>query len=131
MTVTTSERAYEVLAELVYSMNDVLGALLASPDGRPVAADLPPTIGEKPTAAFVASAFGLGARIVELVGPAPVNELMVSSDSGTVVVYSVMGKGALIVLTRPSVNLALLNRKARAATLLLVPALEDGKGLHT
>lgn len=124
MTLTAAERAYEILAELVYSMNHVTGALLASPDGRPIAADLPPSVGEKPTAAFVASAFGLGQRIVELVGTESVNELTFSSDSGSVLVYSVEARGALIVLCKPSVNLALLNRKARAAAELLTPALE-------
>ncbi len=119
------ERAQETLAEFVYSMNDVTGALLASLDGRPIVSDLAQHQGENQVAAIVASSFGLGQRMVELLGPSRVDEIVVRSESGLVIVYAAGNEGALVVLTRPSVNLGLLHLRARDVASLLKGATDS------
>lgn len=88
------------------------GALIASLDGHPVAAVLPD---HEPgsTAAVVAASLGLGERLSDLTGEEPLQEIVVRSGSGYVVIYSVGRRGVLTVLARRSVNLALLHLRAR------------------
>jgi predicted regulator of Ras-like GTPase activity (Roadblock/LC7/MglB family) len=122
------KQAEQLLDELCTSIDFVNGALLASLDGNPLAAKL---IDHEPrsTAAIVASSKGLGDRLAELAGASGLEEIVVRSGSGYVVIYTVEGKGALTVLTRPAVNLALLHLKARDATVELGKAI-DAMQIH-
>ena len=78
------------------------------------------------TAAIVASSLGLGQRLSDLVGPQPLEELVVRSKGGYVVIYSIGDRGAVIVLAEPAVNLAMLHLRAKDVTKELEAAIGDG-----
>ncbi len=107
-----SQELNSLVAKLATGVPNVRGALLASPDGHPIASALTDH-DPRSTAAIIASSRGLGDRLVELAGTGELDEIVVRSSSGYVVIYSVGGHGALTVLARPSINLALLHLKAR------------------
>jgi predicted regulator of Ras-like GTPase activity (Roadblock/LC7/MglB family) len=106
--------AHAVLRTLVDGLPGVRGALVASVDGRPVAAVLP-SHDPSSTAAIVAASLGLGGRLADLAGDGSLQEIVVRSGSGYVVIYAVADRGVLTVLTASSVNLALLHLRARDA----------------
>ena len=104
--------AGRILRSLAESMPGVRGALVASVDGRPIAAALPEHEANS-TAAIVAASLGLGSRLADLTGEGPLQEIVVRSGAGYVVIYAVGDRGVLTVLTTASVNLALLHLRAR------------------
>ena len=102
----------EILDGLLDSVPGLRGALVASVDGRAVAArldDLDPSS----TAAIVASSCALGERLADLAGEGGMEEIVVRAVDGYVVIYSVADWAVLTVLTRPSANLARLHLAAR------------------
>lgn len=104
--------AEHVLGDLVRSIRGVRGALLASVDGRPIASALPDH-DISSTAAIIASSRGLGERLAELSGEAALQEIVVRSTAGYVVIYTAGPRGVLTVLTDSATNLALLHLRAR------------------
>lgn len=105
-------RAQARLADLVASTKGVRGALLATVDGHPVAAVLPEhPIGS--TAAIIASSRGLGERLADLSGEGRLEEIVVRSSAGYVVIYAAGARGVLTVLTVSAANLAMLHLRAR------------------
>ncbi|QXC59684.1 roadblock/LC7 domain-containing protein [Aquihabitans sp. G128] len=109
---TTGHPAEAVLAALLHRVTGVRGALVASVDGRPVASVLP-SHDPGSTAAIVAASLGLGARLADLAGEGRLQEIVVRSASGYVVIYAVGERGVLTVLTNAAANLALLHLEAR------------------
>ena len=107
-----ANQAVRAIEELATAIPHISGCLLASPDGRSLASALPGH-DRRSTAAIVASSRGLGERLADLAGTGVLNEIVVRSSSGYVIVYSVSTKGALTVLAKPSVNLALVHLRAR------------------
>ena len=114
--------AMAALRSLVDSLPGVRGALVASVDGRPVAAVLPEHDAAS-TAAIVAASLGLGTRLADLAGDGTLQEIVVRSGSGYVVIYAVAERGVLTVLTTAAVNLALLHLRARDTRAALVEPL--------
>jgi len=114
MTTTSTAAVEAVLAGLLEQVSGVRGALVASVDGRPVAAILPDH-DPGSTAAIVAASLGLGARLADLAGEGRLQEIVVRSGSGYVVIYAVGERGVLVVLTNASANLARLHLEARQA----------------
>lgn len=106
--------AQGILRSLVDGLPGVRGALVASVDGRPVASVLPQH-DPSSTAAIVAASLGLGSRLADLAGDGSLQEIVVRSGSGYVVIYAVAERGVLTVLTSASANLALLHLRARDA----------------
>jgi hypothetical protein len=118
-------RAGAQLNRLVASMSGIRGALLASVDGRPVASVLRDRDAGS-TAAIVASSRGLGERLAELTGDGALQEIVVRSEGGYVVIYTAGDRGVLTVLTDRSVNLAMVHLRAReAAQELSLNTLQD------
>lgn len=111
---TSDPTAERILRSLVDGLPGIRGALVASVDGRPVAAALPQHEAAS-TAAIVAASLGLGSRLADLTGEGALQEIVVRSGSGYVVIYAVAERGVLTVLTTASVNLALLHLRAREA----------------
>lgn len=104
--------AQAMLDDLVASMRGLRGALLATVDGRPVAS----VLRDHPagsTAAIIASSRGLGERLAELSGEGRLEEIVVRSTAGYVVIYSAGERGVLTVLTVSAANLAMLHLRAR------------------
>ncbi len=123
-TTTARERAARAVETLSTSIPNIYGCLLASPDGRSLASALPDH-DPRSTAAIVASSKGLGERLAELSGTGLLEEIVVRSSSGYVIIYSVSNKGALTVLARPSVNVALVHLRARDTIDELVQLIDD------
>lgn len=124
MTAEQAQRkADSVLSKLATAVPHVKGALLASPDGRALAwilTDQEP----RSTAAIVASSRGLGQRLAELAGTSDLDEIVVRSSAGYVVIYSLGAQGAVTVLAEPSVNLAMLHLRARDTVKELGPVID-------
>ena len=118
-------RAHDRLQTLVTSMRGLRGALLATVDGHPVAAVLPDHPAGS-TAAIVASSRGLGERLAELSGEGQLQEIVVRSSAGYVVIYSAGRRGVLTVLTESAANLAMLHLRARDVAEELGRLLDDG-----
>jgi uncharacterized protein len=112
--------ASRLLDDFSRSVAGIRGVLLASVDGHPIAAVLP-SHDERSTAAIVAASLGLGSRLADLSGEGALEEIVVRSASGYVVVYAVGTLGVLTVLTVQSANLALLHLRARDT----IPVLDD------
>lgn len=104
----------EVLARLRASQPEVRGAVLATSDGQVVASALGARLaGSAPsTAAMVAALLGIAHRVVGLVGDDDLDEVVLRTASGTVVVRRV-GEQLLTVLTDDQVNLARLQLELR------------------
>lgn len=111
---TPDARPQRVLHALLDQVAGLRGALVATVDGRPVASILPDRDAGS-TAAIIAASLGLGSRLSELTGEGRLQEIVVRSGSGYVVVYAVGERGVLTVLTTPAANLALLHLEARQA----------------
>ncbi len=118
-------RARALLDRLLHDVAGLRGALVASVDGLPVAAVLPHHDAGS-TAAIVAASLGLGSRLADLAGEGRLQEIVVRSASGYVVVYAVGDRGVLTVLTTASANLALLHLQARQACTDLATVLDLG-----
>lgn len=108
-------RADQLLSQLVSGTRAVRGALLASVDGRPLAASLTEHHPGS-TAAIVASSHALGERLAELSGAGVMQEIVVRSTTGYVAIYAAPPHGVLTVLSDSSVNLAMLHLRARDLT---------------
>lgn len=115
------------LARLRAEVPGVRGAIVATVDGRPHAAALPEH-DEEATAAIVAASLGLGRRLAELTGDGEVQEIVVRSGGGHVVIYAVGARGVLTVLCGPGVNLARLHLAARQVVGELAPSLSGAEG---
>ena len=115
------------LADLVDEVGGVRGAVLASLDGRPLGAVLHGSDAGA-AAAIVASSRGLGERLAELTGDGDLEEIVVRSTTGYVVLYTAGPAAVLTVLTDSSANLALLNLKAREVAAALGDAMRGDRG---
>lgn len=125
-----ADLAHAELLRLRDTVGGVRGALVASVDGRPFAAVLPEH-DEDATAAIVAASLGLGRRLADLSGEGEMQEIVVRSQSGYVVIYAVGTRGVLTVLTTRSANLALLHLTARDVATALAQPLAAALALPT
>ena len=128
-TANTEIDAHTALANLYAGVPLLRGSLVASVDGRVLIADLDESR-QGSTAAVVASSFALGAKLADVIGSADVDEMTVTTNDGTVSLYSIGERGVLAVMTMPDANLGLLHIHAREATdslESLMPALIAGK----
>ena len=93
---------------------NLVGVLVASADGRPLAGDVPGR-DAKATAAMSAALLGLGQRVGQELGSAPLEEATVRTGDGLVAVFSAGRAAAVVALAPTGVNLGLLNHFGRAA----------------
>ncbi len=122
---TAPDEALKILRGLLADVAGLRGALLGRVDGRPIASILPDH-DEGATAAIVAASIGLGARLADLTGEGALQEIVVRSASGYVVLYSVGDRGVLTVLTAATANLARLHLEARHVCTALADAVGRG-----
>lgn len=115
------------LERLQVAVAGIRGVLVASVDGRPLAAVLPQH-DQDSTAAIVAASLALSHRLADLTGHGDLQELVVRSASGYVVVYALGDRGVLTVLTTRSSNLALVHLKAREAVGELAHTIDEAVG---
>ena len=120
--------ASTTLANLYASVPLMRGSLVASVDGRVLAAELDETR-QDAIAAVVASGFALGGKLAEVIGKSGVDEMTVHTDDGAISLYSVGDRAVLATMAMPDANLGLLNlhaRKAAETLSILIPALLEG-----
>ncbi len=102
-----------ILNSVVRSVAGVIGAALASPDGRSVAHSDHLTH-DPSRAAMIAATMGLAGQLMGIVGGRRLEEVIVRSETGYVIVYAVGTVGVLTVLARPNTNLHHVNTEVRA-----------------
>jgi predicted regulator of Ras-like GTPase activity (Roadblock/LC7/MglB family) len=112
--------------ELRGSISDVIGAIVASVDGLPMAHDVrdhdPAGI-----AAMAATAAGLGKRIVDDFAFGAFAECVVRAEGGYFVVYSVGRVAVLAVMASEGANLGRVHLQARRCAAKVASALEGGR----
>jgi predicted regulator of Ras-like GTPase activity (Roadblock/LC7/MglB family) len=113
------------LADLRGAVTDVIGAIIASVDGLPMAHNVrngdPSSI-----AAMAATAAGLGKRIVDDFDFGRFAECVVRAEGGYFVVYSVGRVGVLAVMASEGANLGRVHLAARRCATTVAGALEGG-----
>ncbi len=102
------------LAELSASVPDIVGALLATRDGLPMAATLSDSNVER-ISAMTASVASLSARAVESTGLGAYRETLVRCGDGCFVVYEAGSQAVLAVAARSCRNLGLIHLECRRA----------------
>lgn len=109
---TDNSSTEQLLLKLQTKLGDVRGALLATLDGIAIANA---QVHKEPNqlAAMTAASLGLGQRMIETINGQGLSEISVTGNKGSVFVYSVGTKAALIVVTKESPNIALVNWEAR------------------
>lgn len=99
------------LKEQLENMRDfspaVIGSLILSIDGWPIAEDLPNDFGEEPTAARSASMLALGERIAQELGRGGLNQIFLKGDAGYVIVALINQQAALTVLCQEDSKVAM------------------------
>jgi predicted regulator of Ras-like GTPase activity (Roadblock/LC7/MglB family) len=109
---TKQEQITQLLEALKRSLPEVREAMVASPDGLPIA-----TLGGQDTAARIAAmaatALGLGRRIAQTTQLGGMREVVVRGDQGYFVIYQAGEKGVLGITTPADANLGLLHLEAR------------------
>ncbi|MCU1399421.1 MAG: diacylglyceryl transferase [Acidimicrobiales bacterium] len=93
-----------ILNSLVRSIPGVIGAAIATADGRSVAHSDQLTH-DAGRSAMIAATMGLAGQLIGVVGGHQLEDVVVRSDTGYVIVYAVGNEGVLTVLARPSTNL--------------------------
>ncbi|HRE03525.1 MAG TPA: roadblock/LC7 domain-containing protein [Ilumatobacteraceae bacterium] len=102
-----------LLNGLVRSVAGLIGAALATPDGRSVAHS--DHLQHDPSrAAMIAATMGLATQLIGVVGGRELEEVTVRCETGLVVVYAVGTVGVLTVLARPATNLHHVHTEVRA-----------------
>lgn len=85
----------------------VVGAIILSSEGLPIASDLPSDLGEERTAAKSASMVALGERIASELGRGDLDQIFLSGDDGYVVVARITFDAALTVLCKQDARMAM------------------------
>lgn len=102
-----------ILNSVVRSVAGLIGAALATADGRSVAHSDHLTH-DPSRAAMIAATMGLAGQLIGVVGGSQLEEVVVRSDTGYVIVYAVGSEAVLTVLARPSTNLHHITTEVRS-----------------
>ena len=111
------------LGYLTASTPDLLGALIASADGLPIAHDVRGADGSG-VAAMAATAAGLGRRIVDDFAFGDFAETVVRGSNGYFVVYSIGRAAVLAVIAAEGANLGRIHLEARRCAAAVATALD-------
>lgn len=90
-------------------LDGVKAMILAGTDGRPIAHSLDERDTVNATAAVAASSLQLAARLSDLLGDGPLEEVTVRSADGYVIVTAIGDRWVLAALTARSANIARIN----------------------
>ena len=93
-------------------LNDVLGAMVVTLDGR-VIANARIAVKQHQIAAMTSSSLALGTRLVETINGGTLSEVMITGSNGNILIYAIAQKAVLVVVTSKSPNVALINWEAR------------------
>ncbi|MBA3747600.1 MAG: roadblock/LC7 domain-containing protein [Solirubrobacterales bacterium] len=115
----------DALADLRGTVSDVLGVIVASVDGLPMAHDVR-TGDPASIAAMAATAAGLGKRIVDDFDIGGFAECVVRAEGGYFVVYSAGRVAVLAVMASEGANLGRVHLAARHCAAKVADAVEEG-----
>ncbi len=76
---------------------------------------------------MIAATMGLAGQLIGVVGGRELEEVIVRSEMGIVIVYAVGREGVLTVLTRPSTNLHHINTEVRSRVEILRTVVRNGR----
>lgn len=102
----------EILASFTPKLEDVSGAMIVTLDGR-ILVNAEVTTKPSQVAAMTSSSLALATRICETINAGQLNEVTVSGSDGSILLYAVGQKAVLVVITKKSPNIALINWEAR------------------
>jgi len=126
MAVITQPSINGELSSAVRRLEGVTGVVLASADGRLLAAHVAEGIGDRDAvAAIVASSQQLARRLSEQIWSGAFGEITIRSTDGYVMLYSVGESAVLAVLTRSSANPARVHLDAYDLIATLAQALRS------
>lgn len=110
---STQEFLTQEIENLCEAIPELLGVLLASADGLPIAHSL--TNGTDPNrlAAMAAASANLGKRVCDAVETGEVSEVSIRAVEGDLFVYNVAGKAVLAVLGPKNANAGLIHLESR------------------
>ncbi|SEG56501.1 hypothetical protein SAMN04489712_106317 [Thermomonospora echinospora] len=113
------------LHALRHRLPGLTGSLVASADGLPVAADLPPQVEPAGMAALTTSGLALSQRIALTVQDGGFQEVVIRATGGYVVTYAAGLVASLTVLAGPGVNVGRLHLESRPAAARIAALLEE------
>ena len=102
----------QALAALPARLSDVQSAQVATLDGIAVA-DFGAQDNSNRIAAMTSSALALSKRMIETVRAGELAQISVAGSDGHILIYAVGTKAVLVVITKKSPNVALINWEAR------------------
>jgi uncharacterized protein len=94
----TTNTIGSILQNFVSSTADVQGVALVSPDGLPLASNLPANMDEERTSAMSAAMLSLGERIGKELARGTVEKIMVEGDTGYGILTGCGDEAVLLVL---------------------------------
>lgn len=102
------------IENLCNAVPELLGVLLASTDGLPIAHSMANEADPGRLAAMAAAAANLGTRVSGSIEIGPFSEVSVRAAEGDLFVYSVKGRAVLAVLGPKGANAGLIHLEARS-----------------
>lgn len=100
------------LAEFRTQLDDVSGAMVVTLDGRILARN-GAIANPVQIAAMTSSSLALGSRIINTIEGGELDEVTISGGNGNIFLYSIEKQAVLVVVTKKSPNIAMVNWEAR------------------
>ncbi len=113
-----------ILQNFVSETANVQGAVLVSPDGLPLASNLPSGMDEERTSAMSAAMLSLGERIGEELGRGNVERILVEGDNGYGILMGCGEEAVLLVLASQAAKQGLLMLDIKRTVLSIKAALK-------
>ncbi|MBF0189203.1 MAG: roadblock/LC7 domain-containing protein [Magnetococcales bacterium] len=109
------EKINEVLRAIRVNSPDVLGAVIVSIDGLPIASVAPAELDEELIAGMAAALLGSGEQISEELMGANMQQTLVRSEKGLIVLNAVSEDAVLVLLANKNAKLGLIFLEVRRA----------------
>ncbi len=104
----------KVLADL-NRVDGVHGSLVVSSDGLIIAEAVPPDIDSEVVGAIATTVYGSGERVVDEMDLGELEQMLIESSEGKVMIIAVSDEATLVLITDPDANLGLIRLRAQEA----------------
>lgn len=108
----------EIIAALPEKSVDIKGVLVATLDGISIA-DCGAWEDANRIGAMTAAALGLGKRMIETANAGMLDEISVAGVGGRIFIYAIGEQAVMVILTKQTPNIGLINWEARKAIVQL------------